>query len=81
MLASLVIALYAVVGIVPNGSAQVRIAPSITTVAGSTSASGGTLGAPLQSDLGSPTSVARDSKGNLYIADSANNRVLKMTSD
>ena len=50
----------------------------ITTVAGSTPGYGGDGGPAIQAQLGSPSEVAVDTSGNLYIADSANNRIRKV---
>jgi len=49
---------------------------TITTIAGNGSAGyGGDSGDPTVAQLNSPTGLALDSKGNLYIADSANHRI------
>lgn len=51
----------------------------ITTVAGNGYGNGGDGGAALAAGLYSPTSVAIDSAGNLYISDTGNHRVRKVT--
>ena len=54
--------------------------PVITTVAGNgVSGYAGDGGDPLSAELSYPTGVALDSNGNLYIADSQNNRIRKVT--
>ena len=53
-------------------------AGSSTTVAGSTPGYGGDGGPAIEAQLGSPSEVAVDGSGNLYIADSANNRIRKI---
>jgi uncharacterized protein (TIGR03437 family) len=61
-----------------------RISPggTITTVAGNALPGFSGDGGPASSaELDTPTAVAVDSQGNLYIADSANNRVRKVTAD
>jgi uncharacterized protein (TIGR03437 family) len=49
---------------------------TVTTIAGNgTAGFAGDGGDPTQAQLSAPTSIALDSKGNLYIADSANQRI------
>ena len=53
---------------------------TITTFAGNGSFKyGGDSGSALSASMSSPTSVAMDASGNLFIADSANNRIRKVT--
>lgn len=52
----------------------------VTTIAGN-GASGFTDGPALQARLKSPSGIAVDSQGNIYIADSANFRIRKISSD
>ena len=55
---------------------------NITTVAGTgTWGFSGDGGAANKAQLGSPSSVAVDSAGNIYIGDSANNNIRKVTTD
>ncbi|GAB4029185.1 NHL domain-containing protein [Spirosoma gilvum] len=63
-----------------NRIRKITPAGSITTVAGNgTAAFGGDGGAAIAAKLNFPAGVAIDSNGNLYIADSQNNRVRKVT--
>jgi sugar lactone lactonase YvrE len=55
---------------------QVAPAGSISTIVGG--GSGGDGGAPASAFLANPFNVAEDSAGNLYIADTANNRIRKV---
>jgi uncharacterized repeat protein (TIGR01451 family) len=52
----------------------------ITTVVGSSPGYSGDNGPPAASQLSFPTGIALDSSGSLYIADSNNNRIRKVTS-
>jgi trimeric autotransporter adhesin len=53
---------------------------NITTIAGTTSSgSGGDNGPATQAQLNSPSDIALDSAGNLYIADTDNHRIRKIT--
>ena len=63
---------------------SVTLAPSITTVAGNATAgtptgTDGDGGAATGANLSAPSGVAVDGAGNLYIADSGDNRVRKVT--
>ena len=59
---------------------KVDLSGTITTVAGSATAGfGGDGGAATAAKLNSPTEIAIDGGGNLYIADSQNNRIRKVT--
>ena len=53
---------------------------TITTIAGNGAAGfAGDGGDPKLAQLNSPTALARDAAGNLYIADSANHRIRKIS--
>ncbi len=69
--------------IADSGNARVRrvtAAGSISTVAGNgTAGFGGDGGAASAANLNTPSDVAVDATGNLYIADLSNNRVRKVT--
>ena len=67
--------------IADNGNNRIRKVSNgvITTVAGGGSASPGDGGAATSATLQSPTGVAVDTQGNLYIADSGENRVRKVS--
>lgn len=77
--------LHSIVYIADTGNHRIRKVDSdtgrITTVAGTGAQGRGGVGGPAQrADLFAPTGVAFDeSSGTLYIADSANNRILKIT--
>jgi sugar lactone lactonase YvrE len=61
---------------------KVNTAGTITTFVGfypGTAGSGGVGGAAAKASLNDPTAVAFDAAGNLYIADTANARILKVT--
>lgn len=61
---------------------KVTSTDQISTVAGNQSLGGGfsgDTGAPLNATLNGPSAVALDSAGNLYIADTANNRIRKVS--
>ncbi len=51
----------------------------ITTIAGSTTGFGGDLGLATAAKLNRPIGIAVDAAGNLYIADSSNSRIRKVT--
>lgn len=53
----------------------------LTLVAGSTYGFGGDGGPAVNARLAGPSGLARDSDGNLYIADTFNNRIRKVTAD
>ena len=50
----------------------------ITSVAGSTKGFGGDGGPAIQAKLSSPSAIAIDKEGNLYIAEFVNNRVRRV---
>jgi sugar lactone lactonase YvrE len=58
-----------------------RVSPSgsITSVAGTGVAGNGGDGSPMGTQLNSPSGVAVDSNGNVYIADTSNNRILQLS--
>jgi uncharacterized protein (TIGR03437 family) len=79
-------------GVAVDGSGNIYIADtlnhiirkvngtSISTIAGQAGASGsGDTGNALQAHLNSPRGIALDATGNLYIADTNNNKVLKLS--
>ncbi len=65
-----------------NGSLR-KVTPdgTITTVAGGTGTDAGDGGPATRAQLNQPLRVALDAAGNLYIADSGNNKVRKVTGD
>ena len=58
---------------------KVTTGGTLSVVAGTGSYGAPTAGPATSSDLGDPTGIAVDSSGNLYIADSGANKVLKVT--
>jgi len=60
---------------------KVTTGGTLSVVAGTGSYGAPTPGAATSSDLSFPSGIAVDSSGNLYIADSGANKVLKVTSD
>jgi NHL repeat len=63
-----------------QSSSSPTITPVITTVAGNgTAGYSGDNGPATSAELNSPSGVAVDSAGNLYIADLANERIRKVT--
>jgi uncharacterized protein (TIGR03437 family) len=61
------------------GAAAPATSYAIQTVAGSDNSGDG--GSALSAALGQPEGIARDNAGNIYVADAADNRVRKITSD
>ena len=70
-----------VASVAQNRVYRVGVDGAITLVAGSSHGFSGDGGRATSARLASPTGVAVDSAGNLYIADTRNNRVRRVSSD